>query len=109
VQVDFQKLATDWALLETVQDYENLITRWDFLCLRVKQRGSAGSAQACYKAGPSWNLGSAPHGGSADGCEDTDMGPANVYEWMNDAWTYLLYKIKIIKLMPKSGKQPLNL
>jgi hypothetical protein len=27
VQVDFQKLATDWALLETVQDYENLITR----------------------------------------------------------------------------------
>jgi hypothetical protein len=33
VQVDFQKLATDWALLETVQDYENLITRYDFVVL----------------------------------------------------------------------------
>ncbi len=33
VQVDFQKLATDWALLETVQDYENLITRYDFFVL----------------------------------------------------------------------------
>jgi hypothetical protein len=27
VQVDFQKLATDWAVLETVEDYENVIIR----------------------------------------------------------------------------------
>ena len=27
VQVDFEKLATEWARLETVQDYEHLIIR----------------------------------------------------------------------------------
>ncbi len=55
-----------------------------FRCLRVQQRGSAGSAQACYKAGGSSNLGSAaPHGGSADGCEVTDMGLSKCL-WMNE-------------------------
>ena len=28
VQVDFQKLVTDWAILETVEDFENLIARY---------------------------------------------------------------------------------
>jgi hypothetical protein len=64
------------------------------------QRGSVGSALACckVKADPSSNPGSTSHGCYAhwaDSCEDMEMGPANVYEWMNYVWMYPLYKNKI--------------
>ncbi len=49
------------------------------------QRGLFGSALAYCKAGPSSNLGSAPHGDSvhwADSCEDMEC------LWMKDVWLY---------------------
>ncbi len=61
------------------------------------QRGSVGSsALACCKAGPSSNLGSAPHGGSAqwaDSCEDMEMGLSDCLR-MNFVWMYPSYKTK---------------
>ncbi len=56
--------------------------------LHRKQRGLVGSALACCKAGPSSNLGSAPHGGSAhwaDSYEEMEMGLSECL-WMKDVW-----------------------
>jgi hypothetical protein len=54
------------------------------------QRGLVGIALACCKAGPSSNLSSAPHGGSAhwaDSYEDMEMGLSECL-WMKDVWLY---------------------
>ncbi len=57
------------------------------------QRGLVGSALACCKAGPSSNLGSAPHGGSAHWADSYGDGPQRMF--MNEGcmivWMYLLY------------------
>ncbi len=53
------------------------LTQLGAVWLSRVQRGSVGSAMACWKAGPSSNFGSAPHRGSAhfaDSCEDMEMG-----------------------------------
>ncbi len=75
------------------------------------QRCSVSSALACCKAGPSSNLGSAPHGGSAhwaDSYEDMEMG-LNECLWINDVWMYeYLYKRKINAKRVAYGHQTLK-
>jgi hypothetical protein len=77
------------------------------------QRGLVGSTLACCKAGPSSNLGSAPHGGSAhwvDSCEDMEMGLSECL-WMNNVWMYVLYCIKKNKCKKEwnTATKPLSL
>ncbi len=63
------------------------VAEWGAVWLSGVQR-----ALACCKAGPSSNLCSAPHSGSAhwaESCDDMEMGECLR---MNDLWMYLLYK-----------------
>ncbi len=100
----FCNWGTDWKLF--CYFFCNFRTDWKLLCnffCRV-QRGLVGSALACCKAGPSSNLGWAPHGGSArcaDSYEDMEMGLSECL-WMKDVWLYqCIYCIVKRKINPK--------
>ncbi len=78
------------------------------------QRGSVGSALACCKAGPSSNLGSAPHGVFTnwdDSCEYLEIGLSeclSMNEWMNEWFMHVSIANKKNKCK-KSGLRPPNL